>query len=234
MNRLATLLLVAVSCRAAPVAVPASEAPALEREVRRANPRIAGYRASGTVTVGGDFFLSLARRRNLDFVAAAAPGRSFVLLRQPFGTLLKAGAVEGLLWVIVTTPEATLYRRSLLEARGPAPVVLARDLLIALDLCGSLPDRLSFARTEGEVLGFDGENVYAFDPGTLRLRRRELPGVWIEQEGSGPLPDRMVVHGTRLRERVTVSVESVELGAPGAGAFEPGPTADLKDGDADA
>ncbi|MGH7150355.1 MAG: hypothetical protein ACREIU_06645 [Planctomycetota bacterium] len=234
MNRLPLLLLAAASCRAAPVPVPESEAVALEQAVRRANPPLPGYRASGTLTVEGDFFLSLVPRRNLDFVAAGAPGRSFVLLRQPFGTVLKAGAVEGLLWVIVTMPEATLYRRSLLGAKGPAPVLLARDLLLAFDLCVPLPARLSFQRTEEELLGVDGEDLYAFDPETLRLRRRVLRGVRVEQEGSGPLPDRLVVRGMRMRERVTVRIESVTPEAPGAGTFEPGPTGDLKEGEADA
>jgi hypothetical protein len=233
-NRLPLLLLAAASCRAAPVAVPEAEAAALDEAVRRANPALPGFRASGTLTVEGDFFLSIAPRRSFDFVAAGAPGRSFVLLRQPFGTVLKAGAVEGLLWVVVTMPEATLYRRSLLEAKGPRPVLLARDLLLAFDLCVPLPPRLSFLRSEDELLGVDGENRYAFDPRSLRLRRRELPGVRVEQEGSGPLPERLVVHGTRMRERVTVSIESATPAAPAAATFEPGPTADLKEGEADA
>jgi len=233
-RRLPLLLLAAASCRAAPVPVPVSEAAALDEAVRRANPPLPGYRASGTLVVEGDFFLSIVPRRNFDFVAAGAPGRSFVLLREPFGTVLKAGAVEGLLWVVVTVPEATLYRRSLLEAKGPRPVLLARDLLLALDLSVPLPARLSFLRTEEELLGVDGENVYAFDPKSLRLRRRELPGVRIEQEGSGALPARFLVRGTRMRERVTVTVESVTPGAPGAATFEPGPTGGLKEGEPDA
>jgi hypothetical protein len=227
-------LLGAASCRAAPVPVPESEVADLERAVRAANPPPAGYRAVGTVAIEGDFFLALTRRRTMDFIAAAAPGRAFVLLRQPFGTVLKAGSVEGLLWAIVTTPEAILYRRSLLEAKGPTPVLVARDLLLAFDLCAGLPARLSLARTEEEVLGVDGENVYAFEPGTLRLRRRELPGVWIEQEGEGSVPGRMVIHGLRLRERIEVRIEAVEPGAPRPETFEPGATDDLKEGDPDA